>query len=68
MDPEDRGITEQWYTKSFEETVTLPGSMAENGKGEDIKVDTELPSVESVSDRWVSEDSDSFYYEIKKID
>ena len=36
-------------------------------KPQDIKVDTELPSVESVSDRWVSEDSDSFYYEIKKI-
>ena len=31
----------------------------------DIKVDTELLSVESVSDRWVSEDGDSFYYDIK---
>lgn len=31
-----------------------------------IKVDTQIPSVESVSDRWVSEDSDCFYYEIKK--
>ena len=37
-------------------------------KPQDIKVDKDLPSVESVSDRWVSEDSDSFYYEIKKID
>ena len=27
-----------------------------------IKVDKELPSVENQSDRWVSEDSDSFYY------
>lgn len=35
---------------------------------QNIKVDNHLPSVESVSDRWVSEDSDSFYYEIKKID
>ena len=32
-----------------------------------IKVDTELLSVESVSDRWVSEDTDSFYYDIKEI-
>lgn len=31
----------------------------------DIKVDTELISVESFSDRWVSEDSSSFYYDIK---
>jgi hypothetical protein len=32
-----------------------------------IKVDTELLSVESVSDRWVTEDTDSFYYDIKEI-
>jgi len=37
-------------------------------KPQNIKVDNHLPSVESVSDRWVSEDSDSFYYEINKID
>ena len=29
-----------------------------------FKVDQELLSVESVSDRWVSEDSDCFYYKI----
>jgi hypothetical protein len=33
----------------------------------DIKVDNHLPSVESVSDRWVSEDTDSFYYDINEI-
>jgi hypothetical protein len=32
-----------------------------------IKVDTELLAVESVADRWVSEDTDSFYYDIKEI-
>ena len=31
-------------------------------KPQDIKVDTELLSVESVSDRWVAPDTDSFYY------
>jgi hypothetical protein len=31
-----------------------------------IKVDNELVSVESYSDRWVSEDTDSFYYNIKE--
>jgi hypothetical protein len=31
----------------------------------EIKVDSVLESVECQSDRWVSEDSDSFYYEIK---
>jgi hypothetical protein len=33
----------------------------------DIKVDDNLPSVESMSDRWVSEDTDSFYYDINPI-
>jgi hypothetical protein len=32
----------------------------------DIKVDQLLESVESYSDRWVSEDTDSFYYNIKE--
>lgn len=31
-----------------------------------FKVDNELLSVENVSDRWVSEDSDSFYYDINE--
>jgi hypothetical protein len=29
-----------------------------------IKVDNELLSVENVSDKWISEDTDSFYYNI----
>jgi hypothetical protein len=33
-----------------------------------FKVDNELLSVENVSDRWVSEDSDSFYYDVDKDD
>lgn len=32
----------------------------------DIKVDEVLTSVESYSDRWVSEDSNNFYYNIKQ--
>ena len=31
-----------------------------------FKVDNYLPSVENVSDRWVSEDSDCFYYDISE--
>lgn len=45
-----------WITKSF----------PINPK--DIKVDTELKSVENVEDRWVSEDTDSFYYDINKFE
>jgi len=32
-----------------------------------FKVDSELPSVENISNRWVSEDTDSFYYDISLI-
>jgi len=41
-----------WVTKSLPENL------------KQFKVDTFLPSVENVSDRWVSEDSDSFYYNV----
>lgn len=44
-----------WITKEF------PIDMKK------IKVDNELLRVETVSDKWVSEDGDSFYYDIKEI-
>jgi hypothetical protein len=43
-----------WVTKGF----PIPPK--------NMKVDTELIAVESYSDRWVSEDTDSFYYDIIK--
>lgn len=39
-DPHDRGIDEKWYEKNLPETVKLPGSMVENGKGDAITFDT----------------------------
>lgn len=41
-----------WVTKEF----PIPPK--------DIKVDTNIPSVESVSNRWITDDGDSFYYDI----
>jgi len=32
----------------------------------EVKVDTELLCVETISDRWVSDDGDSYYYDITK--
>ena len=43
-----------WVTKKLPENL------------KQFKVDTELISVENQSDRWITEDGDSFYYEIKK--
>ncbi len=51
-DPQSRGITEKWYNTVLSEKIHLPGSMAENGKGEDITVDT----------KWTGEIVDSSWF------
>ena len=43
-----------WVTKKLPEDL------------KQFKVDTESLSVENVSDRWVTEDSDNFYYDLKE--
>jgi len=43
-----------WVTKKLPENL------------KQYRVDTELPSVENQSSRWVTEDTDSFYYDIHK--
>jgi len=45
-----------WVTKDFPIDISS------------IKVDEELISVESFSDKWVSSEGNSFYYDINKID
>ncbi len=39
-DPESQGITQKWYSERLPETIRLPGSMTENGIGEDISPNT----------------------------
>ncbi len=41
MDEKDQGVKEKWYQQELEESVLLPGSMVENGKGNNISYDTE---------------------------
>lgn len=41
IDSLDQGIEQQWYMDELPETVILPGSMAENGKGHEVKVTTD---------------------------
>ncbi len=40
MDPNDVGLKEKWFTKTLNESVDLPGSMAENLKGDPITLKT----------------------------
>ena len=39
-DPGDVGEAEKWFEKDLPETVKLPGSMVENGKGDDVTLET----------------------------
>jgi hypothetical protein len=39
-DPEDKGKTEKWFVRSLTEIIKLPGSMVENGKGDELTLKT----------------------------
>lgn len=40
VDSLDEGVQQEWFNKNLKDRVKLPGSMATNGKGDDISVDT----------------------------
>lgn len=41
-DSMDKGVSESWYSKTLTESIQLPGSMASNGKGDEITLDTKF--------------------------
>jgi hypothetical protein len=41
IDSLDQGTEQKWYNKELDETVMLPGSMAENGKGNEVSLNTD---------------------------
>jgi len=40
LDPNDVGITEQWYHQSLTDRIKLPGSLQEQGYGNDVDTET----------------------------
>ncbi|MBN2500758.1 MAG: hypothetical protein JXB38_08280, partial [Anaerolineales bacterium] len=40
LDPQDKGIAENWHTRQLAEEITLPGSLQAQGFGDEISVDT----------------------------
>ena len=58
IDSLDQGIRENWFNTSFEETVKLPGSMAENGKGDEVTLTT----------KWTGDIVDRSYFTDKKYE
>ncbi len=66
IDSLDQGIEQEWFTKEFDETVILPGSMAENGKGYEVTVNTEWTG-DIVDKSWFTEDKYSKYRQTGNI-
>ena len=56
IDPGDVGIGEQWYNKPLGEKVNLPGSLQEQGYGEDVVVNT----------KWTGQIVDNSWYNAEK--
>jgi beta-galactosidase/beta-glucuronidase len=40
MDAGDKGVADKWYLKPLNDVIQLPGSMAQNNKGDDITLKT----------------------------
>jgi hypothetical protein len=58
IDSLDQGINDKWYDTLAEEKVNLPGSMAENGKGYEVDVNTD----------WTGSIVDRSYFTEKKYE
>lgn len=40
IDRDDHGIEQKWYAQELSDRIQLPGSMAQNGKGDEVTLDT----------------------------
>ena len=58
IDSLDKGIEQEWFSKDLNEKVVLPGSMAENGKGNEVTVNTD----------WTGDIVDRSYFTDKKYE
>jgi hypothetical protein len=58
IDSLDQGTSRKWYNTLFDEKVTLPGSMAENGKGDEVTLKTD----------WTGDIVDRSYFTDKKYE
>ena len=58
IDSLDNGVEGEWYNELFTETVNLPGSMAENGKGYEVTLETD----------WTGDIIDKSYFTDKKYE
>jgi hypothetical protein len=58
LDPDDVGITEQWFEKKLADHIKLPGSLQEQGFGFDVEVHT----------KWTGHIADDSWYKAKEYE
>ena len=58
IDSMDVGVQEKWFSQNFDETVNLPGSMAINGKGNNISLNT----------KWTGDIVDSSFFKLPRYE
>lgn len=66
LDKMDAGINETWFTKNLEDTISLPGSLQENGYGDDVTIHTEWTG-QIVDRSWFTDDKYAVYREPDNI-
>jgi hypothetical protein len=57
-DPSDKGNAEKWFATALNETVVLPGSMTENGKGDEVTAST----------HWTGQIVDSSWFKLPQFE
>lgn len=62
LDPDNIGVKEQWQQKELSDKVRLPGSLQEQGKGEDISIHTQWTGA-VVDKSWYTADEYAKYRE-----
>lgn len=62
LDPDDIGVKEQWQQKELFDKVQLPGSLQEQGKGEDVSIHTHWTGA-VVDKSWYTADEYAKYRE-----
>jgi len=66
IDSLDKGIEEQLLNQKFNDEITLPGSMAEYNKGNDVKVDTKWTGA-IWNDKWFKDPTYAEYRDPKNV-
>lgn len=60
IDKMDVGLQEKWFTQNFKDTIQLPGSLQENGYGNEVTIHTEWTG-QIVDRSWFTEDKYAEY-------